>query len=164
MQYAGKILPSRKHYSRDEYGRQRLPDSSRAADAEGMAAAGWKTLHHSTSVTVTHARPEQSKGDTMRRLNKMFTNVAANEMPVASRGRTAKDLSNDPVYMALKNQPVSDSYFSDGKEYTEDAARKFQSKVSAYAKAGAGTFSTTYRGGKVYIKKTADTYTKQRGE
>ena len=94
----------------------------------------------------------------------MFTNVASNEMPVASRGRTAKDLSNDPVYVALKGQPVSDSYFSDGKEYTEDAARKFQSKVSAYAKAGAGTFSTTYRGGKVYIKKTADTYTKQRGE
>ena len=94
----------------------------------------------------------------------MFTNVASNEMPVASRGRTAKDLTNDPVYVALKNQPVSESYFSDGKEYTEDAARKFQSKVSAYAKAGAGTFSTTYRGGKVYIKKTADTYTKQRGE
>ena len=164
MQYAGKILPSRKHYSRDEYGRQRLLDSSRAADADGMAAAGWKTLQHSTSVTVTHARPEQSKGDTMRRLNKMFTNVASNEMPVASRGRTAKDLTNDPVYVALKNQPVSESYFSDGKEYTEDAARKFQSKVSAYAKAGAGTFSTTYRGGKVYIKKTADTYTKQRGE
>ena len=161
LHYTGKP-PSMKHYKRDEDGRQRLPISERGPGYDGLPGHG--KLIHSTRVEVAARTANNPNGDTMRRLNKMFTNVAANEMPVASRGRTAKDLSNDPVYVALKGQPVSDSYFSDGKEYTEDAARKFQSKVSAYAKAGAGTFSTTYRGGKVYIKKTADTYTKQRGE
>ena len=161
LQYTGKP-PSMKHYKRDEDGRQRLPISERGPGYDGLPGHG--KVVHSTVTIVARSSANLSHGDIMRRLNKMFTNVAQNEMPVASRGRTAKDLSSDPVYVALKGQPVSDSYFSDGKEYTEDAARKFQSKVSAYAKAGAGTFSTTYRGGKVYIKKTADTYTKQRGE
>ena len=164
MQYAGKILPSRKHYARDEYGRQRLPDSSRAADADGMAAAGWKTLQHSTSVTVTHARPEQSYGDTMRRLNKMFSVVKAEDMPIATRGRAGKDHSADPVFQALKAMPVGADWHTDGKEYSEDNARKFQSRIAAYAKAGAGTFSTSFRNGKVYIRKNAAEYTKQRGE
>ena len=161
MHYTGNP-PSMKWYKRDEDGRQRLPISERGPGYDGLPGHG--KVVHSTVTIVARSSANLSHGDTMRRLNKVFTNIASNEMPVASRGRTAKDLTNDPVYVALKGQPVSESYFSDGKEYTEDAARKFQSKVSAYAKAGAGTFSTTYRGGKVYIKKTADTYTKQRGE
>ena len=163
MQYAGKILPSRKHYGRDEYGRQRLPDSSRAADADGMAAAGWKTLRHSTSVTVTHARPEQSVGDTMRRLNKMFSVVKAEDLPTISRGRAGLAHPADPVYKKKKKIQDGADWLSDGKEYSEDNARKFQSRIAAFAKAGAGTLRTSFRNGKVYIRKNAAEYTKQRG-
>lgn len=163
MQYAGKILPSRKHYGCDEHDRQRLPKSEWGPGIDGLPGHG--KLQHSTSVSVTHARPEQSKGDTMRRLNKMFSIVKAADMPEGARkGRAGKDYTTDPLFQALKAQPVGDDFFTDNAEYSEDKARKLQSKIAAYAKAGAGTFSTSYRGGKVYIRKNAMEYTKQRGE
>ena len=163
MQYAGKILPRYRQYGRDEHDRQRLPVSERGPGYDGLPGHG--KLQHSTSVTVTHASREQSFGDTMRRLNKMFTTVKAADMPEGARkGRAGKDYTADPLFRALKNQPVGDDYFTDNVEYSEDKARKLQSKIAAYAKAGAGTFSTSYRGGKVYIRKNAMEYTKQRGE
>lgn len=96
----------------------------------------------------------------------MFNIVAQSELPIAARkGKATKDYSQDAMFTALKGLPVDqDNWLSDGKEYTEDAARKAQSKIAAYAKNGAGTFKTSYRGGKVYIKKTHDTYVKQRGD
>lgn len=94
----------------------------------------------------------------------MFTVVKAEDMPIATRGRAGKDHSADPVFQALKAMPVGADWHTDGKEYSEDNARKFQSRIAAYAKAGAGTFSTSFRNGKVYIRKNAAEYTKQRGE
>lgn len=94
-----------------------------------------------------------------------FQTVTASEMPAAARkGRGEKDLSKDELFVALKAQPVGEDWFTDGTDYSEDKARKLQSKIAAYAKAGAGTFSTSYRAGKVYIRKNAAEYTKQRGE
>ncbi len=94
----------------------------------------------------------------------MFSTVSKSEMPTISRGRSAKDYSQDETFKALKGLSVDkDNWVSDGKEYSEDAGRKMQSKIAMYAKAGAGTFKTSFRGGKVYIQKIADTYTQQRG-
>jgi hypothetical protein len=167
MRYSGPP-PSKKWYQRDEDGRQRLPQSERGPGLDGLPGHG--KLQHSTSVTVAHASRSgnnaHTAGDTMRRINNMFTNVAASEMPQAARkGKAAKDYSADPMYVALKAQPVAEnSWFSDGKEYSEDQGRKLQSKIALYAKAGAGTFKTSFRQGKVYIAKTHAEYTKQRGE
>jgi hypothetical protein len=120
---------------------------------------------HSTTVIVANSGRIKSYGDSMRRLNKMFTTVDKSELPVVSRGRAAKDLSNDPVFVALKGLPVdADNYVTDGKEYSEDAGRKMQSKIAAYAKQGAGTFKTSFRAGKVYIMKIDAEYKQQRGE
>ena len=93
----------------------------------------------------------------------MFSVVKAEDMPTISRGRAGKDHTADPVYQALKAMPVGADWLSDGKEYSEDNARKFQNRIAAFAKAGAGTFSTSFRNGKVYIRKNAAEYTKQRG-
>lgn len=163
MYYAGKILPKIKRSAC--YREGRLPESERAGELPGHAA-----LMHSTTVEVasssrTGSNRANSYGDTMRRLNKMFAKVDKSEMPVVSRGRAAKDLSNDPLYAALKGLPVdADNYVSDGKEYSEDQGRKMQSKIAAYAKAGAGTFKTSFRAGKVYIMKVDAEYKQQRGE
>lgn len=162
MEYAGKILPTRKHYGRDEWERQRLPVSERGPGLEGLPGHG--KLIHSTVTNVARSTANTYHGDYMRKVNKMFQTVAANEMPTIARGRASKDYSADPLYVALKDRPVAADWFTDGKEYSEDMARKFQSKIAAYAKAGAGTFSTSLRGGKVYIRKNAAEYTKQRGE
>ena len=176
MQYVGRILPSRKSYARDEYGRQRLPDSSRAADAEGMAAAGWKTLQHSTSVTVTRARPEQSYGDTMRRLNKMFntmTAVAPADLPASRGGRDGVDIRTTDDYKALAGMPVVGHDSEAEKKHgwsavdagSVDKAKKLQARVNIMAKAGAGTFSTKLPAGStvLYVKRISETYTQQRG-
>lgn len=89
--------------------------------------------------------------------------VSVNDVTAVSRGRAGKDLSTDPLFVALRDMPVDkENWRTDGKEYTEDAARKMQSKIAAYAKAGAGTFKTTYRGGRVYVMKISATYEKQR--
>lgn len=158
LQYAGKLLPKVKRSAC--YREGRLPESERAGELPGHAA-----LMHSTTVEVASSSRIISYGDTMRRLNKMFAKVDKSEMPVASRGRAAKDLSNDPMFVALKGLPVdTDNYVCDGKEYTEDAGRKMQSKIAAYAKAGAGTFKTSFRAGKVYILKIDAEYKQQRGE
>ena len=94
----------------------------------------------------------------------MFSVVKAEDMPTISRGRAGKDHTGSAVYQALKAMPVGPDWQTDNKEYSEDNARKFQSRIAAYAKAGAGTFSTSFRNGKVYIRKNAAEYTKQRGE
>lgn len=158
MQYAGKILPKVKRSQCYKEGR--LPESERSGELPGHGA-----LMHSTDVHVTHGSRTKTYGDTMRRLNQMFTTVDKSELPVAARGRAAKDLSNDPMFVALKGLPVdADNYVTDGKEYTEDAGRKMQSKIAVYAKAGAGTFKTSFRAGKVYIMKIDAEYKQQRGE
>lgn len=158
LQYAGKLLPKIKRAACYKEGR--LPESERAGILPGHAA-----LMHSTTVQVAGSDGRNKQyGDTMRRLNKMFAKVDKSEMPVASRGRAAKDLSNDAMFVALKGLPVdADNYVSDGKEYSEDAGRKLQSKVAAYAKAGAGTFRTSFRAGKVYLLKIDAEYKQQRG-
>lgn len=159
MHYAGKLIPKVKRSAC--YREGRLPESERAGELPGHAA-----LMHSTTVEVASTSGRiHSYGDTMRRLNKMFAKVDKSEMPVVARGRAAKDLSNDPLYAALKGLPVdADNYVSDGKEYSEDQGRKMQSKIAAYAKEGAGTFRTSYRAGKVYIMKIDAEYKKQRSE
>lgn len=157
MQYEGKLLPKVKRSQC--YREGRLPESERAGELPGHAV-----LIHSTTVHVASSSGSNTNGNLMRRLNKMFAKVDKSEMPVASRGRAAKDLSNDPMFVALKGLPVdADNYVSDGKEYTEDAGRKLQSKVAAYAKAGAGTFRTSFRAGKVYLLKIDAEYKQQRG-
>ena len=95
----------------------------------------------------------------------MFTQIAANEMPTAARkGRNGKDHTADPLYQGLKSLPVNPDGWNvmDG-EFSEDNARKLQSKIAAFAKAGAGTFKTSYRQSRVYVCKMADTYQQQRG-
>lgn len=162
MHYTGKP-PSKKWYQRDDNGQQRLPQSERGPGLDGLPGHG--KLIHSTVLQVARHCTTNPQGDTMRRLNKMFQTIANEEMPAAARkGKASKDYSKDEMFVALKNQPVSDSWFSDGKDYSEDQGRKLQSKIAVYAKAGAGTFSTSLRGSRVYIKKTAAEYTKQRGE
>lgn len=157
MQHVSKL--PHKPYARDEYDRQRLPESSRTGTMPGHGR-----LNHSTTVKVAGSSANPNQGDRMRRLNKMFQNVAADEMPTISRGRAGKDHTADPLFVALKGQPVNpEQWFTDGTEYSEDAARKVQSKIALLAKHGAGTFKTSYRGGKVYICKTAAKYTQQRG-
>lgn len=156
--YAGKLLP--KVRRAQCYREGRLPESERTAELPGHGA-----LMHSTTVHVASSSRITHYGDTMRRLNNMFAKVDKSEMPVVSRGRAAKDLSADPVFVALKGLPVdADNYVTDGKEYTEDAGRKMQSKIALYAKAGAGTFRTSFRAGKVYILKIDAEYKQQRGE
>lgn len=158
MQYAGKILPKIKRSAC--YREGRLPESERGGELPGHAP-----LMHSTTVEVASSGRIISYGDAMRRLNKMFTKVEKSELPVVSRGRATKDLSNDPLFKALKELPVDgDNYVTDGKEYSEDQGRKMQSKIASYASKGAGTFKTSFRAGKVYILKVAAEYKQQRGE
>ena len=89
--------------------------------------------------------------------------VSIRDVPTVSRGRAGKDLSTDAMFVALRDMPVdTENWRTDGNEYSEDAARKLQSKIAAYAKAGAGTFKTTYRGKRVYVMKISATYEKQR--
>lgn len=163
LQYAGKLIP--KMTRSPCYKQGRLPKSERCPDAEGMAAAGWRTLKHSTEPEIRRgSSANPNAGEYMRRLNKMFNQtVSVQEVPKASRGRASKDLTKDAMFVALRDMPVDTANWrTDGNEYTEDAARKLQSKVAAYAKAGAGTFKTTYRGKRVYVMKISDTYEKQR--
>lgn len=163
MQYAGKILPKVKRSPCYKQGR--LPESERVPGSEGMAAAGWTTLKHSTEPDIRHGSSvNPNAGEYMRRLNKMFNQtVSINEVPSVSRGRAGKDLSSDAMFVALRDMPVdTENWRTDGNEYSKDNAAKLQSKIAAYAKAGAGTFKTTYRGNRVYIMKISDTYQKQR--
>lgn len=163
LHYTGKP-PSMRQYGRDDDGKQRLPQSEHGPGYDGLPGHG--RVLHSTALTVAKGSGMNISGDTMRRLNNMFTNIVADALPAAARkGKAAKDYTNDPMFKALKDQPVAEnSWFSDNKEYSEDAGRKLQSKVNVLAKAGAGAFKTSYRGGKVYICKVADEYQKQRGE
>lgn len=93
--------------------------------------------------------------------------VNENAIPkAAGKGKPAKDWSADAGFIALKNMPVnedawyeSDETFTDGK-----LAAKFQSKIAQYAKAGAGTFKTRARGGKVYICKINSEFVQQRNK
>lgn len=163
MQFAGRILPKIKRSSSYKYGR--LPESERAPGHDGMAAAGWRKLYHSTEPVIRRgSSANPNAGEYMRRLNKMFNQtVSINDVPAVSRGRAGKDLSADPLFVALRDMPVdTENWRTDGQEYTEDAARKMQSKIAAYAKAGAGTFRTTYRGKRIYVMKIRATYEKQR--
>lgn len=163
MQYAGRMIPKLRRSP--SYRQGRLPESERAPGHDGMAAAGWRKLYHSTEPVIRHgSSANPNAGEYMRRLNKMFNQtVSVNDVTAVSRGRAGKDLSTDPLFVALRDMPVDkENWRTDGKEYTEDAARKMQSKIAAYAKAGAGTFKTTYRGGRVYVMKISATYEKQR--
>ena len=163
MQYAGKMIPKLRRSQCYRHGR--LPESERAPGDDGMAAAGWRRLHHSTEPVIRRgSSANPNAGEYMRRLNKMFNQtVSVNAVPKVSRGRAGKDLSTDPLFVALRDMPVDTANWrTDGQEYTEDSARKLQSKIALYAKHGAGTFKTTYRGGRVYVMKISATYEKQR--
>jgi len=164
LQYAGKLIP--KIRRSPCYAQGRLPKSERVPDDSGMAAAGWHKLKHSTEPEIRRGSSvNPNAGEYMRRLNKMFNQtVSVNEVQAVSRGRASKDLSKDAMFVALRDMPVDkENWRTDGNEYSEDAARKLQSKIAAYAKAGAGTFKTTYRGKRVYVMKISSTYEKQRG-
>lgn len=161
-QYAGRLLPKR-HRS-PAYRDGRLPESERAGQLPGLGK-----LHHSTTITVADSSRNYNQGDIMRGLNKMFNHtVKATEKPRTTRAGSA-DLSSDPMFQALKGLPVvhkdDGDWCHDGQKYSEDQARKLQSKIAAYAKAGAGTFRTSYNraDGHVYLKRIAETYTVQRG-
>ena len=163
LQYAGKMIPKLRRSQCYKQGR--LPESERAPGHYGMAAAGWRKLYHSTMPEIRHgSSANPNAGEYMRKLNKMFNQtVSIREVPAASRGRAGKDLSKDPMFVALRDMPVdAENWRTDGQEYSEDSARKLQSKIAAYAKAGAGTFKTTYRGKRVYVMKISATYEKQR--
>lgn len=163
MQYAGKMLPKLRRAQCYKQGR--LPESERAPGHDGMAAAGWRKLYHSTEPVIRRgSSANPNAGEYMRSLNKMFNQtVSVNAVPKATRGRAGKDLSNDPMFISLRDMPVDTANWrTDGNEYSEDAARKLQSKIAAYAKSGAGTFKTTYRGGRVYVMKISATYERQR--
>ena len=174
MYYVGRL--SRKPYARDDADRQRLPQSSQSPDQDGWSAAGWRPLHHSTTVTVAGSSVNPNQGDTMRRLNKMFntmTAVAPENLP-ASRGRgDGVDIRETDDYKALAGMPVTGhdseqekrSGWSAVDAGSEDKAKKLQAKVNVIAKAGAGTFRTKLpKGSKVLsIKRISAEYTAQRG-
>lgn len=163
LHYAGRMLPKQRRSPAYKDGR--LPESERAPGQDGMAAAGWRKLNYSTTPDIRRgASVNPNDGEYMRRLNKMFNQtVSITDVPAASRGRAGKDLSADAMFVALRDMPVDTEHWrTDGQEYSEDAARKLQSRIAAYAKAGAGTFKTTYRGKRVYVMKISSTYEKQR--
>lgn len=92
--------------------------------------------------------------------------ISADSIPSAGRkGRAAKDWDNDTHFVALRDMPVNhDAWYASDETFTDNKlAQKFQSKIAQYAKAGAGTFKTRNRGGKVYICKIAAEYEQQRG-
>lgn len=167
MKYAGKLIPKVKRSPC--YRQGRLPESERAPGEDGMAAAGWRKLNHSTEPEIRHGSAANSHaGEYMRRLNKMFAKIA--NLPEASRkGREGKDLSQDKMFKALKEMPNDGGWYA----YADDNgqpvafasgkdASKVQSRIAAMAKAGAGTFKTTFRGEHVFIQKIHDEYVKRR--
>ena len=91
--------------------------------------------------------------------------ISADSIPTAGRkGRAAKDWTKDAGFQALKAMPVNeDAWYASDETFTDGKlAAKFQSKIAQYAKAGAGTFKTRARGGKVYICKINAEYVQQR--
>lgn len=159
VKYAGRRLPSRKRYTDG-----RLPPSERKGELPGH-----QTLQHSTDYdTVPRNQVLQSLRDSQERVNKMFNMtkvVAADSIPkAAGKGKPAKDWSKDAGFIALKAMPVNeDAWYESDETFTDNKlAMKFQSKIAQYAKAGAGTFKTRNRGGKVYICKTHAEFTQQR--
>lgn len=93
--------------------------------------------------------------------------VNENAIPkAAGKGKPAKDWSADAGFIALKAMPVNvDAWYESDETFTDNKlAMKFQSKIAQYAKAGAGTFKTRNRGGKVYICKTNAEFTQQRNK
>lgn len=165
FKYYGKVIPKQLRSSSYKYGR--LPESERTGELPGHGEVRNATIVSVTpsNIVAIDKQRRESIHSYIRGLNKMFTQVNANEIPAAKRkGKAAKDYGNDPVFKALKDMPNGDAWHTDGKEYTKDNAAKFQSRISAYAKAGAGTFKTSHRSdGKVYIQKLANEYTRQRG-
>ena len=172
MYYVGRL--SRKPYARDDADRQRLPQSSQSPDQDGWSAAGWRPLHHSTTVTVADSSVNPNQGDTMRRLNKMFNTMQAVEnLPTTGRGGNS-DVTNSEDYRHLSAMPVF-PHDSEQEKRTgwyaidagsEDKAKKLQARVNVCAKAGAGTFKTKHSKGAtvVYVKRISETYSQQRGE
>ena len=84
----------------------------------------------------------------------------------AGKGKPAKDWANDAGFIALKNMPVNpDAWYESDETFTDNKlAMKFQSKIAQYAKAGAGTFKTRLRSGKVYICKINAEFVQQRNK
>ena len=95
----------------------------------------------------------------------MTNAIATDAIPTGSRaGKPAKDWSKDAGFQSLKNMPVNeDAWYASDETFTDNKlAAKFQSKIAQYAKAGAGTFKTRLRSGKVYICKINAEYVQQR--
>lgn len=158
VKYAGRRLPAKPNLS------GRSSASTRRPPPDFIT-----TLQHSTHVdTVPRHVVLQSLREQAKRRIEMFNMskvVNENAIPkAAGKGKPAKDWSADAGFQALKAMPVnvdawyeSDETFTDGK-----LAAKFQSKIAQYAKAGAGTFKTRLRSGKVYICKVNAEYVQQR--
>ena len=159
VKYAGRHLPSRRHYPDG-----RLPASERTAELPGHRA-----LQHSTHVdivprhVVLHSLREQAK----RRIDMFNMSKVVNENAIpkaAGKGKPAKDWTKDAGFQALKAMPVNeDAWYESDETFTDNKlAAKFQSKIAQYAKAGAGTFKTRLRSGKVYICKINAEFVQQR--
>lgn len=91
--------------------------------------------------------------------------INTDALPVGtSKGKPAKDWSKDAGFQSLKAMPVNaDAWYASDETFTDNKlAAKFQSKIAQYAKAGAGTFKTRARGGKVYICKVNAEFVQQR--
>ena len=97
----------------------------------------------------------------------MTNAIATDAIPTGNRaGKPAKDWSKDAGFQSLKAMPVNeDAWYASDETFTDGKlAAKFQSKIAQYAKAGAGTFKTRLRSGKVYICKIAAEYEQQRNK
>lgn len=161
VKYAGRHLPSRHHYPDG-----RLPASERTAELPGHRA-----LQHSTHVDIVprHAVLKSIR-EQQKRMNDMFNltkKIDETSIPrAAGKGKPAKDWANDAGFQALKAMPVNpDAWYESDETFTDNKlAMKFQSKIAQYAKAGAGTFKTRLRSGKVYICKINAEFVQQRNK
>ena len=160
VKYAGRRLPAKPN-----------PSGRSSASTQRPPPDFITTLQHSTYVdTVPRHIVLQSIREQQQRKIEMFNMtkvVNENAIPkAAGKGKPAKDWSADAGFIALKNMPVNaDAWYESDETFTDNKlAMKFQSKIAQYAKAGAGTFKTRLRSGKVYICKINAEYEQQRNK
>ena len=147
-----------------KYGNRTVPSERMPVERPDVANG---RLMHSSVLQVksaTQTRAELAAREQRRKV--MFDNLQQYDGPMPSRVRTRNgvDITTTDNYRALASLPVDpDRRNPVVKSFPSvDDARKAQSRVNLYAKAGAGTFATSVVGNRLFIVRTHAEYRKQR--
>ena len=147
-----------------KYGNRCVP--SQRGPVDRPDAANGRLMHASVLTVKPAAQTRAELAQREERVKAMFENMTAHNgpMPSARMGRGGVDITTTDNYRVLAGLPVDpDKRNPVVKTFnTIDEARRAQSRVNIYAKAGAGTFSTSVVGNRLFIVRTASEYKKQR--